>query len=350
MKEKKAMEVKMAEAPSNRVAVVENLEALYGAKNYVVRGLSFELGPGEMLLLVGSTGAGKTTVANILSGNVPRLVKAVANGRIFISGIDPRNAAVEEILSAVALVPQEPWNGIIGDTVENEMLISKMLSGEENVYSSDLEEELNIGRLYERTTFTLSAGETQKVAIVSRMNLGAKLIVLDEPLTYLDEESREKLKEIVRRLLSIGKSLVITGHEKDFWGDIASKVIELPHGKVEDLKIFTAGLNIKETNGHPTIEFRKVDYRYYPSKSYIFRDLNLKIEGKGIFLLRGPNGSGKTTLLRIISGLTRPKRGEVIVSHPMLFLPDNPLLFFSKPTAIEEIRSFGSFPKAEEFL
>jgi energy-coupling factor transport system ATP-binding protein len=350
LKEKKAMEVKMAEAPSNRVAVVENLEALYGAKNYVVRGLSFELGPGEMLLLVGSTGAGKTTVANILSGNVPRLVKAVANGRIFISGIDPRNAAVEEILSAVALVPQEPWNGIIGDTVENEMLISKMLSGEENVYSSDLEEELNIGRLYERTTFTLSAGETQKVAIVSRMNLGAKLIVLDEPLTYLDEESREKLKEIVRRLLSIGKSFVITGHEKDFWGDIASKVIELPHGKVEDLKNFTAGLDIKETNGHPTIEFRKVDYRYYPSKSYIFRDLNLKIEGKGIFLLRGPNGSGKTTLLRLISGLTRPKRGEVIVSHPMLFLPDNPLLFFSKPTAIEEIRSFGSFPKAEEFL
>ncbi|HEW64256.1 ATP-binding cassette domain-containing protein [Fervidicoccus fontis] len=326
---------------------VDNLSISYKNDEQIVKNINFSLNEGELLLLIGKTGTGKTSILNVLAGNTPRLIKAKVEGNVRINGIDPRDSPSEVLLRNVGLVPQEPSDGVIGDTVEDEVLLSLMFRNDD----ADVEGWLrlfNLERLYERTTFTLSAGETQKLAILSRVLLNAHVLLFDEPTTYLDEESREGFKEVVFSLLKAGKTVIITGHGATFWDNIPKKIVELPR-KAEEVNVEEfSRIEVDRLNKMTYVKVKGLEYQYYPSKVPIFKNINLSFDGPGIILLKGPNGSGKTTFLKLLSGIVRPKRGKIEMSHSALFIPDNPLLYFSKPTPKEELELFAGNLKKEE--
>lgn len=338
LKKKEVIKRKMGEI--QKVVKVEELEASYNGRDPVVTQINFDLDEGEMLLLLGKTGSGKTTVLNALAGNIPRLIKGRVNGKILVKGVDPRRAESDELIHLLGLVPQEPWNGILGDTVEDEILISKMLSRKEVEKEIELAKSFNLLGIYNRTTFTLSAGETQKLAIFSRILLDSHVIMLDEPSTFLDMNSREELKRIIVTLLEAGKSIIVTAHDKGYWEGVAKKIVELPKRERESWFESLANLEIEKVNEIPRIKVRNLEFKYYPYKNLVFKNFNLSLEGGGIFLIKGQNGTGKTTLLKLLSGIVKPRKGEIFLSHHPLLLPDNPLLFFSKPTVREELELF----------
>ncbi|MGC8678563.1 MAG: ATP-binding cassette domain-containing protein [Fervidicoccaceae archaeon] len=321
----------------NKLVEVEGLEVNYTGADPIISGINFDLYKGELLFVMGRTGAGKTTLLNAIVGNIPRLIKGNVNGKIFIKGKDPRKVGSDELLNVLGLVPQEPWNGIIGPTVEDEIMLSKMLS-EFEFENNELTKFFDLDAFYERTTFTLSAGEVQKLAILSRIILNVDVLILDEPLTYLDKKSREELKKIVKFLLDAEKIIIVTGHEKGFWDEMAKKTIELMGREDGEWVKKLAAMKVEKLNEKPHVEVKDLEYKYYPSRNPIFEDFNLSLDGGGVFLIKGPNGSGKTTLLRLLAGLAKPKRGKIYLSHRPLFLPDNPLLFFSRPTVLEELQ------------
>lgn len=318
--------------------LVENLKISYDKSNLIVNNLSFTLKEGELLLLIGNTGTGKTSILNVLAGNIPRLIRGKAEGLVLINGKDPRISSPQELVNLVGLVPQEPSAGIIGDSVESELLLSTMYSRSEIKLGNFLER-FDLLKLYKRATFTLSSGEMQKLAITSRIILGNEVLLLDEPTTFLDEESRIKLLEVIKTLLKEGKSIIITGHEEGQWKPLASKVIKLPYNKKSVSKEMKE-IEFEELKDQPFIEITNLEHKYYPENKLMFKELNLKISGSKLVLIRGPNGCGKSTLLKIISGIIKPRKGTIKVSHPLLFIPDNPLLYFSKPLPIEELEPF----------
>ena len=191
----------------------ENVFFKYGENPYVLEGLDLVLDGGKTTALVGHSGAGKTTIFNLILGlNLP------TRGRILIDGTSNADVSVQSLRSQVALLDQEAFlfEGSIEDNIRGSMVEANFegVSGaakaaDANEFINKLEEGYT-GRIRELGG-NLSGGQRQRIALARAFFKDAPILLLDEPTSALDSESERKFHESVKRLAG-GRTTVIIAH------------------------------------------------------------------------------------------------------------------------------------------
>ncbi len=199
-----ATEVSLASLES--VAVLES-----GQRNEVLHDVSFTVEPGQMVALVGPSGAGKTTI----SGLVPRLYD-VTGGEVKISGIDVRQATMASLRDVVGVVTQDPH--LFHDTLRANLMYARPEATEAEVLEALGQAQIGhivaelpdgLDTVIGERGYRLSGGEKQRVALARLLLKAPDVVVLDEATAHLDSESEAAVQRALRETLAGRTSLII---------------------------------------------------------------------------------------------------------------------------------------------
>lgn len=313
--------------------------------SFELRDVRIELEEGEVLLVTGRSGSGKTTLVRAITGTL-KAAGGYLEGCVKILEQDIHSANPEFVFENVAYIPQEPWYALLGHTAYAEICHVLSLKGV-SCCEADLVH-FGLAGFAHEPVYTLSAGQVQRVLWADAVVKGAKLLVLDEPLVYMDEYSRKSALRVVEDAIQNEVSVIIVDHNPLVWKELEPKIMVLDSGRcvyyggwTDDILSVGAG-QIKASTRFPRdtiVSLRDVWFRYPGVKSYILRGFTAEFKGGVLTAVRGPNGSGKTTLLKLAAGILKPQRGEVRRLGRCIYIPENPLLYFTMPTAWEELFS-----------
>src|SRR5258706_5744583 len=172
---------------SNSPLIIENLSFKYRTRpEMAIENISFELSPGELLLIAGSSGCGKTTVARCINGLIPRSYRGERSGKALLYGKDVADMKIPEMAQMVGTLLQDPERQIVASNVYNEIAFGPENLGlprdEIVTRVEQVMKRLNITYLRERKTFNLSAADKQKVALAGVLTMNHTIFFLVETL------------------------------------------------------------------------------------------------------------------------------------------------------------------------
>ncbi|MFF7964208.1 ABC transporter ATP-binding protein [Streptomyces sp. NPDC007903] len=204
-----------------------------GAAEPTVRGVDFEVPEGELVLLVGPSGVGKSTILNAVSGLVPHFTGGTLRGRVTVAGRDTRTHKPRELADVVGTVGQDPLAHFVTDTVEDELVYGmESLGLAPEVIRRRVEETLDLlglADLRDRSIATLSGGQRQRVAIGSVLTPHPRVLVLDEPTSALDPAAAEEVLAVLQRLVhDLGTTVLMAEHRLERVVQYADQVVLLP--------------------------------------------------------------------------------------------------------------------------
>lgn len=328
---------------------VANLSFRYQRREeHALRDLSFKVQPGEVLLIAGASGCGKTTLMRCINGLIPRTYHGEQHGEIRLFGQRVADMSMPELSQQVGTILQDPERQIVGSYVLNEVAFGLENLGmprEEILQRADETLKfLGISHLRDRETFSTSGGEKQKVALAGVLSMRPRVLLLDEPLASLDPMSSHEALQFFRWLADQGIAIMIVEHrvedvlsihpehvlyldrgEQIYYGAVdgllqvvdyhrlklpASTVVE--RAKEEPPPKFTPLLQPNHDQA-ALISFEKVNFRYSPNLSEVLHDINFKVYPGDIIAILGHNGAGKTTLVKHALGLLKPTKGNVLL-------------------------------------
>jgi ATP-binding cassette, subfamily B, bacterial len=228
-------DVRFAYPTANEVSLasLEDVAVLDSAPSQeVLRGVSFRAEPGEMVALVGPSGAGKTTISQL----VPRIYD-VRSGRVLVGGHDVRAVTQQSLRDRIGVVSQEAH--MFHDTIRGNLLYAKPDATEDELWRaisaaqiSDLVHLLPEGldTLVGDRGYRLSGGEKARVAIARLLLKAPEIVILDEATAHLDSESEAAVQEALAHALAGRTSLVIAHRLSTVLN--ADKVIVLDAGQI----------------------------------------------------------------------------------------------------------------------
>ncbi len=218
--------------------VVRNLTVRYpGAARPALDGVSFSIGEGEVVGLVGATGSGRSTLLRTLIGIVPQLVAAEVEGTLSVAGMDPSTTPVSAMAAAAALVLDDAESQVSQLTVADEVAF-----GLENLGTphADMRRQVPeiLGRVglpgfEERNPLSLSGGEQQRVAIACALVTRPRLLLLDDPASSLDPRTARTTFRLVAALAAErGTAVLVATNDADLLAEQAARLLVLDHGRL----------------------------------------------------------------------------------------------------------------------
>ena len=218
------------------VLAVRDLEVRRGARS-VVRGVSLDVTRGEIIAVMGASGAGKTSVLRALAGLDPIAAGSVAvDGLQLSAGPLPRGEALRELHRRVGMVFQFHHLFEHLTALHNVWLalvhVQRQPQREAERKARELLDHLGVGARADAVPRELSGGEAQRVAIARALAVGPPLLLMDEPTASLDPARRGELATTLRQLASEGRTLVIATHDEEFAGACAHRVLIMDEGRV----------------------------------------------------------------------------------------------------------------------
>lgn len=212
------------------VIEVEDLHYTYRDGTRALQGLSLSVPRGARVALLGPNGAGKSTLLLHLNGiYLPQRGQV----RVLGNGINPRTA--RELKSQVGLVFQDPDDQVFSSTVEEDVAFGPVNMGlpPEEVARrvKDALAAVQMEEYREKAPYHLSYGQKKRVAIAGVLAMGPQIIVLDEPMAYLDPQGKDTLLEILDRLHRQGTTILVATHDVDMVVAWADRVIILKEGR-----------------------------------------------------------------------------------------------------------------------
>ncbi|RCX19401.1 energy-coupling factor transport system ATP-binding protein [Anaerobacterium chartisolvens] len=312
---------------------------IQGCKENGLHNINLTIRDGEVVLLCGESGCGKTTLTRLINGLIPNYYEGSLTGEVMLNGRAVNNLPLYETAKMVGSVFQNPRSQFFNvDTT------SELAFGCENM-GLPIEEiqrridetvcDFKIETLMGRSIFKLSGGEKQKIACASVSTCHPDIFVLDEPSSNLDTSSIEDLRELIVMWKSKGKTIIIAEHRLYFLRELADRILYMKEGRIKEeftsremkamslsrlsgmglrslflysLSKCKSGLSQKQgyvslsgfvfsyKNQHPAIEIH-----------------NLSIPEGGIIAVIGHNGAGKSTFARCLCGLEKSCKGVMSV-------------------------------------
>jgi energy-coupling factor transporter ATP-binding protein EcfA2 len=201
--------------------------------------ISLTIPKGQFCGIIGANGSGKSTLCYVISGFIPHFFQGTWQGTATLSGLSISAVALSELIEAVGLVSQNPFNQITGARLT---VFEEVAFGLENLGVARHEiirrvnEALcitNLSDLKDRSPYELSGGQQQRLAIASLIAMKPQILVLDEPTTQLDPAGTRDVFEALHDLTGTADlTVVLTGHTLSWIGAYADRVIALDEGRV----------------------------------------------------------------------------------------------------------------------
>lgn len=200
---------------------------------HILKGINLKVNDGEVVVLVGASGSGKSTFLRCLN-----LLAAPTSGSVLIDGVDITDPSVDlnQIRRKVGMVFQS-FNLFENMTVlENIKLAPKKL-----LHASDVSAEKEARQLLKRVGLLdkadmmpkyLSGGQKQRIAIARALAMHPEAVLFDEPTSALDPEMIGEVLDVIRDLAKYGLTMVIVTHEMSFAREVGTRMIFLDRGKI----------------------------------------------------------------------------------------------------------------------
>ncbi len=230
---------------------VEDLYYVYGNGKPALDGINVDIYEGEKIAVIGSNGSGKSTFFLNING-----VFTPERGKIIYQDTVVNKKNLKELRKNIGIVFQDADNQIIASTVMAEVGFGPMnLKLPKEEVQKRVEEALaymNISDFKERPPHYLSGGEKKRVTIADIIAMQSKIVIFDEPTAALDPLNALMLEEVLDKLASDGKTMLISTHDVDFAYRWAERVLVFCHGKIiadgTPLEIFKNREILKQSN------------------------------------------------------------------------------------------------------
>lgn len=277
---------------------------------------------GEVALLSGCSGEGKSTVLSLIAGIIPNITPGEITGEVLIGGENIAGRKLSEVCRKVGVVLQNAEAQIIQQLVEDEIAF-----GCENFAfpPERIRESVSRACTYmklapEWKTRTLSGGQKQRLITAAALATQQKILVLDEPLANLDKAGAELLMTALRALAESGYAVLVVEHRLDMVLPYVDTVWSIRAGRVERVESKEKYLSAQAEfirdgvpPAPPSEPVFQLDHAGFSVNGReILKDVSFDVKKGERLLLLGENGCGKTTLLRLIARLNAPVRGRII--------------------------------------
>ncbi|MEG1458335.1 MAG: ABC transporter ATP-binding protein [Acetivibrio sp.] len=301
----------------------------YFAKVIANKDISFQIGHGEVVALLGENGAGKSTIMKILYG----LYKA-DEGQIFMDGVEQKINSPKDAMALGISMIQQHFSLVPAHTVTENIILGNVhgkINYEECKKTvKDLAEQYDFDIPVDAKVSELAVGVQQKVEILKALYLNAKLLIMDEPTAVLTPQESAKLMEFVKDYTKKGNSVIFITHKLKEVMEVADRIIVMRNG------LLCGNLDSKETNeielsrkmiGKDIIpaEREKEDVKQEKEVKLrlnkvrvqkkgeppILHDISFEIKVGEIFGVAGVSGNGQDELCEVISGALKITEGDI---------------------------------------
>ena len=325
----------------------------------VLRRVDLTLDEGELVLVAGRTGVGKSTLLGVITGLVPRFTGGVLTGDVLLDGASIVEQPPRERAHLVGYVGQDPLAGFVTDTVEEELAYGmEQLGTAPETMRRRVEETLDllgIADLRARDLRSLSGGQQQRVAIGSVLTTHPRVLVLDEPTSALDPTAAEDVLATITRLVhDLGLTVLLAEHRLERVVPFADRIalvtgdgglrVDEPRTILADSPVAPPLVELGRLAGWDplplTVRDARREARSLPAMRapepvavpetapllaargvtvvhgthVAVRDVDLTLSAGRVTVLMGRNGSGKSSLIWALQGSGKRRTGTVDVT------------------------------------
>lgn len=196
----------------------------------VLKGISFEINNGEIGVVLGRSGAGKTTLIRCING-----LESFDSGKIVLDDIEIKSSSdMKEVRGQIGMVFQNfnlfPHLSVIENIIESPVRVFSKNKDEAIKEALELLEMVDLLDKKDHYPYQLSGGQQQRVAIARSCALKPKVLCFDEPTSALDKENIQKVEDIIGRCKERGMAILIITHDTVFAEEIADKTLNISDG------------------------------------------------------------------------------------------------------------------------
>ena len=208
-----------------------------GASKPSIEDLTIGVSPGEFVVLTGPSGCGKTTICRCLNGLIPNFYSGDFTGDLIVDGLSVKDHTTAELAPHVGMVFQNPENQLFSLSVERDVAFGPEnlgLAREETRKRVDWALDVTgISNLKDKPPYELSGGQQQRAAIAAVLAMQPKVMILDEPTSFLDPKSALEILEVISDLnKKLGITIILVEHRLDIVSKHANRVIVMDSGRI----------------------------------------------------------------------------------------------------------------------